>query len=77
MKKYNSEWNETHVGVIPGTIEMLSFNILSFIMKYFSDCMPCEIIGKEFTYNVFNLSSNLNPVLKVPGAQYVLVQIKI
>ncbi|AEW53697.1 TPA: hypothetical protein ACGXMA_005334 [Bacillus cereus] len=67
MKKYNSEWNETHVGVIPGTIEMLSFNILSFIMKYFSDCMPCEIIGKEFTYNVFNLSSNLNPVLKVPG----------
>ena len=41
MKKYNSEWNETHVGVIP--IEMLSFNILSFIMKYFSD-MPCEII---------------------------------
>ena len=46
-------------------------------MKYFSDCMPCEIIGKEFTYNVFNLSSNLNPVLKVLGAQYVLVQIKI
>ena len=36
-------------------------------MKYFSDCMPCEIIGKEFTYNVFNLSSNLNPVLKVHG----------
>ncbi|HDR7762422.1 hypothetical protein [Bacillus cereus] len=67
LKKYNSEWNETHISLIPGTIEMFSFHILSFIMKYFSNYMPCEIIGKEFTYNVFNLSSNLNPVLKVPG----------
>lgn len=67
LKRYNSEWNETHISLIPGTIEMFSFQILSFIMKYFSNCMTCEIIGKEFTYNVFSLNSNLNPVLKVPG----------
>ncbi|OWT47605.1 hypothetical protein [Bacillus sp. K2I17] len=67
LKKYNSEWNEEHISVMPGTIEMFSFHILSFIMKYFSNCLTSEIIGKEFTYNILTLSSNLNPVLKVPG----------
>ncbi|MED2032115.1 hypothetical protein P4V74_12650 [Bacillus thuringiensis] len=67
LKKYNSEWNEEHISVMPGTIEMFSFHILSFVMKYFSNCLTSEIIGKEFTYNILTLSSNLNPVLKVPG----------
>lgn len=74
LKKYNSEWNEEHISVMPGTIEMFSFHILSFVMKYFSNCLTSEIIGKEFTYNILTLSSNLNPVLKVQGVLNVRVQ---
>ena len=63
------EFDEAYISLIPGTIEILAYNMYSFIWKYFANNLNCEIIGKEYTFNVYNLESSLNPVLKVPGCQ--------